>query len=144
MYSDFGDVFTIDFDIRVNVMPTTTLNVFQFTDSYGDDNNNDYSLPTVMVNPDSSLRILTSLNNNANYGTDFNFILERLHHVTIKQFKENNRIWYEIIIDGETIEEKVENKNFNKYPTVNLMLSNNVQDSFTSEYGYVCNLKVGK
>ena len=119
-YHDWGDVFSIDFDIRVNVLPSKSdemLNVLRFTANDQDNDNHGDSLPSVMVSHESSLLFFTSLNDDPKYLTKFDFDIETVHHITIQQLKKDSRYWYEIVIDGESIVKK-ENTNINSYPSV--------------------------
>ena len=65
--------------------------------------------------------------------------------MTIQQSQSNDEIdkfWYEVFINGESKWKLVISSNI--IHTVQLYTSNPWEDSFTSEFGSVCNLKIQK
>ena len=119
VYNNFGDTFSIEFDIRVNEQPSEVLSAFRFSATDGNgDTHGDY-LPAVMVNEEGQIQILTSLNDYPSYSTNFEYVEGQVHHVNINQLKKNNEYFYEVIVDGNSIVEE-QNRNAYSYPSVNL------------------------
>ena len=144
VYLEWGKTFVIEFDIRINEWHgdnVKMLNAFKFTatDSDDDDMQSD-NLPSLKIYKEGYIEIL---NTDSKYSTKFDFELEKVHHVMIKQFKKDSKYWYEIVIDDQTKVDE-ENTNVYSYSTVSLYVNREVDDSFTSDYGYICNLIVGK
>ena len=89
---------------------------------------------------------------NATY-RQYDLELGKTYQITIKQFKASGTYWYEIIIDGEpkfkieiphqpisysNVKAYTSHKNFAQFlPGLDISV-----DSFTSEFGSVCNFKV--
>ena len=146
MYQNWGDEYSIEFDIVVKKLSNIEwINVFHFTGTNKD--GPPYHLgignriPALFVHKDGFFHFTTSLNNNGNYPKNSNFVVGQTYHILIKQSKHGSKYWYEIIINGES-KLKKENKNAKSYPTVRFYNSDPWWESFTSEFGNVCNLKV--
>jgi len=141
-YQDWGKEFEIEFDIVVNKLPNGEwLNVFHFTGTkegccgLGD------RIPALFINKGGYFHFTTALDDDGNYYKNFNFELETTYHVTIQQLKINSKYWYDIIINNER-KFREENKNPKSYSTVLFYNSDPWFDSFTYEFGHICNLKV--
>ena len=82
------------------------------------------------------------VNDNNHNHNKFKIELGTLYHVVIHQIKDDdNKYWFEIIIDGES-KWKLENFIPKTFSTINFYTSSPWYDSFTYEYGYVCYVNI--
>ena len=101
-------------------------------------------IPAVHINSHKkNFSITSAINGNGNYPHRIDIELGKTYQITIKQFKESGRYWYEIIIDGES-NFKIENTQPQSFSNVKLYGLSNPWTStpFTSEYGSICNVKI--
>ena len=142
-FQNWGRLFTIDFDITVT-KPTYGLwgwtNAFHFTangnmENYGD------RIPALYINSDGYFSICSAINGNLNYWENFDFELGKQYQITIKQFIDKGIYWYEIIIDGES-RFKIENTQPQSFSSVKLYASDPWYNSFSSDFGSICNFKI--
>ena len=85
--------------------------------------------------------IATSLNSNGNYLFNFPFVLGQPYHITIQQTKVDTKYWYKIIMNEEEII-NIENENAQNFSNVRFYTSDSFHDSFTNQFGSVCNFKI--
>ena len=140
-YINWGDIYSIEFDIVVTKLNDDWMNVFHFTGTnknYGDHGDR---VPALFINKAGYFHFVTSLNDNANYDKSFHSELGRTYHVTIQQSKEGNKYWYEIVLDSGSILRE-QNMNPQTYSTVKLYTSDPWHDPFSSDFGNVCNVKI--
>ena len=146
-FQNWGDIYAIKFDIVVNKLPGTITNVFCFTAfPNGDDIKiHGNRIPALFVKPDGRFHFRTSLNDDANFGfhneTNIDFVIGEIYHVVIKHLKVGSKYRYKIIINDE-VKKDIENHNPRSFSNVHLYTSEPFWDSFTNEFGKVCNFKV--
>ena len=142
-YKNWGEIFKIEFDIKVTKLSTKEwMNVFHFTinenlNQYGD------RIPTLFINKDGKFYSFTAISGDLSHVVKFDFELEKLHKVIIQQFKESEKYWYEIIMDGES-KVKIENKQPQSFSSVKFYASNPWYEPFSSEFGCIGNIKISK
>ena len=138
VYYNFGDTFSIEFDIRVYELPSEVLSAFRFSATDGNGDAHGDNIPAVFVNQEGQIQIVTSLNDYPSYSTNFEYVEGRVHHVNINQLKKNDGYFYEIIIDGNSIVEE-QNKKAKSYPTVNLYTRlSKIQGSLSHHHTIIC------
>jgi hypothetical protein len=75
-YQNWGDEYSIEFDIVVTILPNAQwLNVFRFTatnENYGSPGDR---IPALFINKAGYFAFRTSLNNEANYAKNIDFLL---------------------------------------------------------------------
>ena len=142
-FQNWGDVYFIEFDILVKKLPSSNWqNVFYFTGTnlkYGEHGER---IPALWIYKTGHFHIATSLNGDYNYYTKIEFELGKYYHVIIQQLKINGEYWYEIIVDGYS-KFKMKNNNPFSLSTVDLYTSSQSADPFTSDFGTICNVKIG-
>ena len=138
-YQTWGDVYSVEFDIVVNQLPNTgVLNVFVFilTTGLG-------RIPSFNVRHDGQFVIKnTALSGYS--GKSIKFKIGKTYHVAIEQLKIESKYWFKIIIDDE-VKEKIENTDPQSFSDVQFYTSGlfeNSVESFTNQFGTVCNLKI--
>ena len=138
-YNNWGDVYSIEFDIVITKKPTAVFSVFHFTATNNDCCNDGDRIPAFWVNS-ASFMFRAPIGSDYNYRyNSFNFVLGKSYHITIKQ---STAGWFEIIINGNS-QVKVENKYGAKsYSTVKLYAGDPWYEPFSSDFGSVCNLKI--
>ena len=132
-------MYSIDFDIVVNQLPPAgvPLNVFVFilTNGLG-------LLPSFNVRNDGKFVIKnTALSGYS--GKSIHFETGETYHVAIKQWKPGSKYWYKITIDDE-VKEAIENTDPQSFSDVQFYTSGlfeNSVESFTNQFGTVCNFK---
>ena len=140
-YENWGDEYSIEFDIVIRKKPTTTISVFHFTATDNNCCNDGDRIPAFWLTSHTFL-FRASIGDNYNYRhSSFNFVLEKSYHITIKQSTDGSKYWFEIIINGNSLI-KLENKKAKTYSTVNLYTSDPWYNPFSSEFGSLCNLKI--
>ena len=102
-YENWGKDFSVQFDIVVNKLPKSTwLNVFHFTAGGNFEKLGD-RIPGLWIHKEGYFSFSTSLNNNKDLWKKIYFKLGQTYHVAITQSKSSNKLWYQIIIDDESI-----------------------------------------
>merc|ERR1711962_926033 len=141
-YKNWGDVYSIEFDIVVAKKPATIMSVFHFTSTNHNCCNDGDRIPAFWVNSATFVFRASIGSHNHNYGYDgFNFVLGKSYHIAIKQSTDGSKYWFEIIINGNS-QLKLENKFARTYSTVNLYTGDPWYEPFSSDFGSVCNLKI--
>ena len=142
-FQNWGNSFSVEFDIQVTKLSSGDWqNVFHFTASnqeFGE--NHGDRIPALWINKAGFFLIVSSLNDNGNYYTNVDFQLGKTYQFTIQQIKKDGKYWYEIIIDGNSTL-KLENNNPLNFSSVYLYASDPWFESFTSEFGSICNIKI--
>ena len=138
-FQTWGDIYSIQFDIVVHTLPGEGVitNVFRFTATDEDDVGFGTRIPALFVKNDEKFHFRTSSGINSN----IEFLVGETYHVAIKQSKIGTKYWYKIIINGEE-EENVENKNAQSFSNVRFYASDDFYQSFTNQFGSVCNFKI--
>ena len=85
--------------------------------------------------------IWSDVSGNTNYGKHIKFSYGKKYDITIQQTKKNYKYWYEIIVNGSTVV-KVQNTQPRIFYNVKEYLSDPWYPAFTSDFGYVSNLKI--
>ena len=145
---NWGKLYMIQFEIMVSNSGEGWINVFHFT--AGSDNSN-YGdrIPAMWINRNSGseagrFHIASAIGDNKDVDKEYDYELGKKYHITIKQFKDNeNLYWYEIIINTESIF-KMQNIAPQSFPNVYLFASDPWYSSFSSYHGSICNFIIGK
>ena len=121
----------------------TWTNVFQFT---ADGNNGKYGdrIPAFYIqnqNENGYFQICSAVNGIKNYAINHKFDLGKQYQITIKQYEKMGKYIYEIIIDGDTIDQKENTKAMN-FSNVKLYGSNPWIDDFTYKFGSACGFNI--
>ena len=140
-FQTWGDIFSIQFDIVVTSLPAGQLNVFLFTATNGDNDGYGARIPTFFVKFNKKFLIRTSLGDNKNYGTHIDFVIGETYHVDIQQTKIDTKYWYKIIVNDEE-KISIENENAQNFSNVRFYTSDSFHDSFTNQFGSVCNFNI--
>ena len=142
-FDGWGKKYLVEFDIVVNRVPASPwLNVFRMTSTDNDCCNHGDRIPAVSLNKDKYFEITASVGGNGNFRHNYNFELNTLYHVKIKQEKivgstsGNFSIW----INDKYILFK-ENDQLKNFDNVRLYLGDPWHSSFKS-YGKLTDLKV--
>ena len=141
-YQNWGNVFSIEFDIMITKLPISEwMNVFHFTGTNGNCCGIGDRIPALFINKAGYFHFTMAINNNGNYQKNIDFELGKTYHVTIQQSIIGDKFWYEILINDES-KLKLENSNPKTFSSVHLYTSDSWYESFTSDFGTVCNLKI--
>ena len=139
----WGRLYTVEADITVTKMPTGSINIFHFTQNgngaygvYGD------RVPYVNIYKNGKFYIDSAVSGNTCTRT-FHFDLEKKYHLKIQQFQRDDKIIYEVLINGKPID-SVENTEPKDFENVKVYVSDRWYASFTSEYGYLENFKYSR
>ena len=139
----WGRLYTVEADITVKKIPTTTwTNIFHFTikDNHvklGD------RIPAVWINKAGYFHISSAVNGNRNFVKDFNFDVGEKYHMKIQQFQRDNKIIYEVLINGKPIHSG-ENTDPKDFENVKVYVSDPWYNPFSSEYGVLENFKYSR
>ena len=137
-YQNWGDVYTIEFDIIVTEIPPTSSSVFRFTAGNEDCCNKVDRIPALFVTQAGEFFIA-----NTKMGAFvFAFELGKTYQITIRYFKECEKYWYEILIDGNS-KFKIESTNPESFSNVKFYAGDPWHDPFSSDFGSICNVKIG-
>ena len=141
VFRNWGDLFKINFGIKITKMPTSVwTNVFHFT-AHSDNNKYGDRIPAMWINSHGYFHVCSAVNGNKNYYKNFNFVLGKQYQVTIQQLKKSGKFWYEIIIDGISIL-KLENKQAKRFSNVKLYTSDPWYYPFTSNLGTISHIQI--
>ena len=147
VYPNWGDLFKIDFSIRVTKFPQETwANVFHFS-ADGDYANYGDRIPGFWIynlfgNTTQYFVISSAINGNSNYKQDFPIVLGKQYQMTIQQFKDSNeKYFYEIFIDGQS-KFKIENTQAQSFSNVKLYAGDPWYSPFYSNLGSFCNITI--
>ena len=143
---NWGKLYMIQFEIIVSNSGDGWINVFHITaDSnkalYGD------RMPVFFIkrntyNEDGYFYIGADISGQKSLAIYYDYELEKKYQITIKQSKDSeNKYWYEIIINAQSIF-KIENTAPESFPNVKVYASDPWYNSFSSNLGSVCNLKI--
>ena len=144
IFHNWGDVFNIEFNIKVTKKPARGrwANVFHFTASgfnhgrYGD------RIPAFWIHGNGFFHICSAISGNVNYCKNFNYVQGKLYQVAIKQQLEAfGKYWYEIVINGVSIL-KVENKKVERFSRVKLYASDPWHDPFSKKLGSISHIQI--
>ena len=146
-YKNWGEIFKIEFDIKVTKLPTEAgikqwVNVFHFTIN-GDNSQYGDRIPSLFINKNGKFYFFTAISGNKNHEEKFDFELEKLHKIVIQQFQESEKYWYEIIMDGES-KVKIENKQQQSFSSVKFYASDPWFEPFSSEFGCIGKITISK
>ena len=136
-FQNWGKLYTVEFEIIVvKNSGSGWTNVFHFTTD-GNCCNNGQRIPALWIHSTGHFHITSAVNGNGNYWKNFDFVLGKMHHITIKQYEVSGKYWYEIIIDGES-KFKIENTQPQSFSSVKLYTSDPWHNSFSSDMGSIC------
>ena len=143
-YQNWGEVFKIEFDIKVTKLPTTEqpINVFHIT-ANGNYHQHGDRIPAIWIYRNGDFHISSSINGDLDHWNRFAFDLEKMYQIIIQQFKESDKYWYEIIIDSES-KYKTENTQLRSFPNVKFYASDPWYEPFSSDFGCVGNITISK
>ena len=123
VFQNWGDLFKIEFGIKVTKIPTSGFsNVFHFT-AHGDHLRYGDRIPAFWISTQGQFYICSAINGDRNYYKYFKFVLRKHYQVTIQQLKEFGKYWYEIVIDGVSILKR-ENKQPKRFSNVKAFREN--------------------
>ena len=141
-YQNWGEIFKIEFDIKVTKLPSGWVNVFHVT-ANGENSQYGDRIPSFFVNPDGKLYFMSAISGDRNHIETFDFELEKMYQIVIQQFKESEIYWYEIVIDGES-KVKIVNTQQRSFSNVKFYASDPWFDPFSSEFGCIGNITISK
>ena len=143
-FDGWGKKYLVEFDIVVNRMPSKWMNVFHMTSTDNDCCNHGDRIPAVFVNNLKLFHIPASVGGNGNFHHDYNFELNTLYHIEIKQdFHEFSKFGiYCIKINGE-IHFCQLNESPRTFDDVKIYTSDQWYESFAN-YGKLSNLLIRK
>ena len=143
-FDGWGKKYLVEFDIVVNRMPSKWMNVFHMTSTDNDCCNHGDRIPAVFVNNAKLFHITASVGGNGNFHHDYNFELNTLYHIEIKQdFHEFSKFGiYCIKINGE-IHFCQLNESPRTFDDVKIYTSDQWYESFAN-YGKLSNLLIRK
>ena len=140
VFQNWGDLFKIEFSIKVTKLPTTTwANVFHFT-AHGNHLRYGDRIPALWINKGGFFYVCSAVSGNNNYCKNVNFVLGKEYQVTIQQLKESGKYWYEIIIDNVS-KLKIENSQAKRFSSVKMYASDPWHNSFPSDLGSISNIR---
>ena len=85
-FQNWGDVYSIEFDIVVNEIPSELVNVFQFTGNNEDSGAHGDRIPALFLNPVGDFIFRTSLGNDANFRGKMGVVAGNTYHIGIVRF----------------------------------------------------------
>ena len=115
--------------------------MFRFTSTNTDNDRHGACIPAFFVKNTKQFLVRTSLGNDKNFGHDIDFVIGETYRVAIKQSKIDSKYWYKITINDE-VKENIENNNAQSFSNVRFYTSDSFFESFTNQYGSVCNFKI--
>ena len=141
VFQNWGDLFKIEFSIKVTKLPTTTwTNVFHFTAHGNDVTRYGDRIPALYINKGGFFHVCSAVSGNKNYCKNVNFVLGKEYQMTIQQLKVLGKFWYEIIMDSASIL-KIENSQAQRFSNVKMYTSDPWYPSFTSDLGSITNIR---
>ena len=140
-YENWGEIFKIEFDIRITKHSSALLNVIHFTANDNGAANGD-RIPAVWVLGEKLL-FFSAISGDHNHQEKLDYELGQMHNIIIAQYKELNKYWFQIIIDGES-KVKIQNTQPQSFSRVKLYASDPWFDPFSSEFGCIGNIKISK
>ena len=146
-FQSWGKLYTVEFEIIPTNLPLHGVtNVFNFNaagtvNQYGQGS---YGARTPgLFIFQGGFSICSAVNGNWNNCANDLIEIESGKHyqITIKQFKDSEAYWYEIIINGES-KLLIENKQPQHFSSVKLYTSDPWHDSFSTDMGKICNFMI--
>ena len=144
---NWGKLYSVEFEITISNSGEGWINVFHFTAGDSDNENYGDRISAMWIKRNSGSEagrfyIASAISGDKNLDKDYNYELGKKYQITIKQFKDSgNKYWYEIIINAQSIF-KIENTAPESFPNVKVYASDPWYNSFSSNLGSVCNLKI--
>ena len=133
-YQYWGDVYTIEFDLTVTAIPpTSSKSIFRFTEGTEVDR-----IPALFLTSKGEIMFANSKLGPYNFGIE----VGKTYQMTIQHYKECDKYWYEILIDGIS-KFKIENKSPESFSNVKFFAGDPWHEPFSSEYGSICNVRIG-
>ena len=102
-FEKWGNTFKVEFDITANKAKTGYTNILHLT--AGENWNR---IPAVFIS--QVFVIITSLDGNVNHWVNVPFVDGQKYHFVIEQTLEDGIVMYRIIVDGEVVHSKQNNK----------------------------------
>ena len=115
-------------------------NVIHFTTG-GNDKHYGSRIPAVWINKSGYFHICSAVSGNRNFWNNFKFSLGKQYDITIEQYNENGKYWYEIIINDH-VKLKVHNNRPRIFSNVIEYISDPWYNPFTSDLGTISNLEI--
>ena len=143
-FQNWGDLYSIEFDIVVNKLPSSSVvGVFRFTGTdLGNVGMHGDRIPLLMITKAGKFAFRSSVGDNyGKFGLNFDIVIGKKYHIVIQQLKSGSKYWYKIYIN-DVLEEKIENDNPRSFPNVKLYTSDSFYESFNKQLGHICNLKI--
>jgi len=140
IYQEWGDVYSIEFEITVNKMSKSTAwqNVFQFAVGGASVSR----IPAFNIRTNGAFHFSTSLSGNRGWGLYHSLEVGKPTQIAIKQVKDGSQYWFEITKNGKTIfkEEQLDPFRFSNVYLYESYPSS--KDAFTAEFGSICNVTI--
>ena len=149
-YQNWGDAYTIQFDIKITNLPNNLvtnlpqgwLSIFHISASdnavsYGD------RIPAIFLSKNKKLYFYSAVSGNLLHEQNFDIQLDRMYQIVVQQFKEGEKYWFEIIIDGVS-KGKTENTQPETFSKVKFYAGNPWFEPFSSEFGSISNILISK
>ena len=149
-YQNWGDVYTIQFDIKITNLPNNLvtnlpkgwLSIFHISAnnnavSYGD------RIPAIFLSKNKKLYFYSAVSGDLLHEQNFDIQLDQMYQIVVQQFKEGEKYWFEIIIDGVS-KGKTENKQPETFSKVEFYAGNPWFEPFSSEFGSISNILISK
>ena len=95
----------------------------------------------VSIKNNGQFFVSSHVNGNNDYYKYFHFELGKNYQMSIQQWKQNEKYWYEITIDGLS-KFKIENSQPKQFSNVKLYATDPWHAAFTSDFGSICNIKI--
>ena len=149
-FVNWGHSYIIDFTITINkgYTPEDHLaNVFHMT-ADGDNEKYGDRIPAVYANKNGTFRIDMSMGlmtpdgpKRKNLKWSYNLRLGVQYQITVQQYQESGIYKYEILVDDIS---KLKEQNYipTSFPSVKFYQSDSYMDSFNSDWGKICNLRI--
>ena len=140
-YQTWGDVYTIEFSIIVSQIPEDIYrSVFYFTETNENSKVSGDKIPALFVTKGGQKIYIANSNLKA---FSFTFEQGKMYQMTIRHFKECEKYWYEILVDGNSMF-KMESTAPESSSNVKFYASDPWHDPFSSDVGSICNVKICK
>ena len=140
-YINWGYTFSVEFTIKVTKLPPTTwTNVFHFTAS-GDNSNDGDRIPALFIKNQNQIGYFQICNGIKNVAIYHEIYIGKVYQFIIKQYKQMEKVFYQIIIDDESIHNE-ENENPQSFSKVKLYASDPWTSGFSEEFGNACHFNI--
>merc|ERR1719208_312884 len=133
---EWGPLFKISFDLIIHSkVDSTWSSVLAFRGNGAVDDQSHYGdrAPAIFYNKAGYLYFTNAVNGNGNYHFNYEIELNKLYHIEIAQEEKNEKVFYTVKVDGETIK-NVENTDARAFKDVNVFAGDNFFDPADGSY----------